>query len=292
MGPLGTVGQVGFDDWRLHYEDYGSGTRTVVLLHGILLDADMNRALARTLAGAGNRVVLLDLLGHGRSDKPRHAGYHRMDLYAHQVIALLDHLGVERAVVGGASLGANVALQVAVAAPARTQALIVEMPVLEWAVPAAAAVFVPMLLAAHYARPVLRALSLLAGRLPRTGGPADSLINAVSADPDEIAAVLHGVLLGPIAPTLDQRAAIAAPTLVIGHRADLVHPFSDAANLARQLPAARLAPARSILELRVRPERLTREIAAFLDEVWAPRRDTAAETERAVPRPGRGRRAG
>jgi pimeloyl-ACP methyl ester carboxylesterase len=50
---------------------FGTGDRVLVWLHGLLLDATLNRGLARTLAAQGNRVVLLDLLGHGRSDKPR-----------------------------------------------------------------------------------------------------------------------------------------------------------------------------------------------------------------------------
>jgi hypothetical protein len=60
------------------------------------------------------------------------------------------------------------------------------------------------------------------------------------------------------------------PTLVLGHRRDPVHPFSDAGMLAEEMPKARLLEADSLLELRLRPERLTAEIASFLDEVWAP----------------------
>ena len=81
--------------YRLAYEVYGSGPRVLVWLHGLLLDANLSRGLARKLAARGNRVVLLDLLGHGRSDKPRHAGLHRMDLYAKQVLCLMDELGVK-----------------------------------------------------------------------------------------------------------------------------------------------------------------------------------------------------
>ena len=58
---------------------------------------------------------------------------------------------------------------------------------------------------------------------------------------------------------------------MIGHQHDLVHPFSDAGMLADELPNARLLQAHSILELRVAPERLTDEIAAFVDECWRPR---------------------
>jgi hypothetical protein len=51
-----------------------------------------------------------------------------------------------------------------------------------------------------------------------------------------------------------------------------VHPFSDAGMLAKEMPNARLIEADSLIELRTSPERLTSEIAAFLDEVWKPRR--------------------
>jgi hypothetical protein len=68
------------------------------------------------------------------------------------------------------------------------------------------------------------------------------------------------------------RPTLAAPALVIGHDRDPVHPFSDSDALIEELPNARLLRADSILELRLSPERLTGEIAAFLDECWRPRR--------------------
>ena len=82
-------------------------------------------------------------------------------------------------------------------------------------------------------------------------------MNSLSNDPTETAAVLHGILAGPIAPTVDQRAAMDVPALVIGHRVDRIHPFHDAEQLARRLPNGRLVQASSILELRMHPERLT-----------------------------------
>ena len=259
-----------YGEYRLSYEIYGSGDRVLVWLHGLLLDANLSRTLARALAAQGNRVVLLDLLGHGRSDKPRHASPHRMDLYAEQVLCLLDELALDQVVLGGVSLGTNVSLLTAVRAPERVRGLILEMPVLERAVPAAALVFLPLLLEAHYARPALRLFSWVYSRLPSTGfGPLDSLIGAVASDPDEIAAVLHGVLLGPIAPTVEQRRSITAPALVLGHGIDLIHSFGDAQRLARQLPDAKLIRTRTFAELWVWPGRLTAEITEFLDRVWA-----------------------
>ncbi|MHB8219669.1 MAG: alpha/beta fold hydrolase [Acidimicrobiales bacterium] len=253
----------------LSYEVHGSGGRTLVYLHGLLLDAAVNRRLARDLAAAGNRVVLLDLPGHGASDKPRQAAAHRMDAYAGHVVDLLDHLDVARAVVGGMSLGADVSLMVATSAPDRVAGMVLEMPVLEQATPYAAMFFTPLLAATHYAAPALRLVSRLASRLPRSRlGPLDQVFGAVTLDPDDIVAVLHGILVGPVAPTIEERAGIGAPALVIGHRADWLHPLGDAGRLARQLPGAQLVEAHSILELRMRPARLTAEIAAFLDRTW------------------------
>ena len=265
----GTRCTLAYGQYRLAYEVYGSGDRVLVWLHGLLLDANLSRGLARRLAARGNRVVLLDLLGHGRSDKPRHAGAHRMDLYAEQVLCLLDEIGANQVVLGGVSLGTNVSLLATVQAPHRVRGLVLEMPVLEWAAPAAALVFAPLLLEVHYARAALRLVSRVASRFPASGlGPLDSFISAAASDPDEIAAVLHGVLLGPIAPTIDQRRAITAPALVLGHGIDLIHSFSDAKRLARQLPDARLIRTRTFAELWVRPARLTGEISEFLDRVW------------------------
>jgi pimeloyl-ACP methyl ester carboxylesterase len=259
-----------YGQYQLSYEVYGSGDRVIVWLHGLLLDTNLSHGLARRLAASGNRVVLLDLLGHGQSDRPRHAGPNRMDVYADQVLCLLDELGVDQAVLGGVSLGTNVSLLAAARAPGRIRGLVLEMPVLEWAAPAAALVFVPLLLQAHYARPALRMLSRVVSRLPATGiGPLDSLIGIPASDPEEIAAVLHGVLLGPIAPTIEERQAITAPALVLGHGIDLIHSFADARRLARQLPDARLIRTRTFAELWVAPSRLTAEIVAFLDRVWA-----------------------
>jgi pimeloyl-ACP methyl ester carboxylesterase len=262
---------------RLAYEVHGAGVPTVVYLHGLLMDSQMNRGLAESLAERGVRVALLDLLGHGRSDKPLQASAYRMDSFADEVVAFLDHLGVERAVVGGVSLGADVSLQVAVRAPERVAGLLIEMPVLEWAVPTAAMLFTPLLLAMHYASGPAGLVAWLARRVPRTGmGSIDSVLEAFSAPPEVVKAVLHGILTGPVAPTIEQRRAIAVPMLVIAHTSDLIHPFSDAKRLVEVVPQGRLLPARSIFELRTTPGRLTGEIATFLHDVASGRTVTVA----------------
>lgn len=267
-------------DVTMTYEVFGSGPRVLVYLHGLLMDSHVNRRLATALAEKGYRVILLDLPGHGASDKPVHAAAHRMDAYARRVLHLLDELGLQEAVIGGMSLGADVTLQVALLAPRRVKAMVVEMPVLERATPFAAMVFVPLLTVAHFAAPVLRATSRFARRIPRQFlGPLDQLFGPLLLEPEEAVAVLHGVLVGPVAPTAEERQAMTMPALVIGHRSDRLHPFGDASRLASQLPNGRLVEAHTIFELRMTPERLTQEIESFLDEVWAADAAPADEDE-------------
>lgn len=262
---------------RLFYDVYGTGDRVVVYLHGLLIDSDINRGIAEALADRGFRVILLDLLGHGRSDKPEHAAEYRIDAYADQVFALLDELGVHEAVLGGMSLGANVSLFAATEHPERVRGLVLEMPVLERAVPSAALLFVPLLLFVHYARGIARFSSAAVRRLPATPiAPLNSLVRAAGMPPGAMSAILHGVLVGPVAPTQDDRKAIEAPVLVLAHRNDLIHPFDDAVHLAEKLPRATLVRSRSPVELRLRPGRLTDVIVDFLADVWSTSRDVPA----------------
>ena len=135
---------------RLEYTEYGGGDAWVVLLHGQLMPRRMHQPLARALAAEGLHVVTLDLLGHGRSDRPADPHAYSMTAFAEQVVALLDHLGAAQAVVGGTSLGANVSLEVAVLAPERVRGLIVEMPVLNNALEAGILAFAPLMFAARF----------------------------------------------------------------------------------------------------------------------------------------------
>src|SRR4051794_13528748 len=111
---------------RLAYTSYGEGARVTVLLHGLLFSQRMHDALARSLAGRGHRVVTLDLLGHGASDRPADMWRYSMTEFGREVVALLDHLEIEAAVVMGTSLGANATLEVAALAPERLRGMVIE----------------------------------------------------------------------------------------------------------------------------------------------------------------------
>ena len=269
---------------RLAYTIYGDGPRTFVLVHGLLLSQKMHAPLARALAERGHRVVTLDLLGHGRSARPRDMTLYSMSFFGEQMIGLLDHLGLDDAVLGGTSLGANSALEAAAHAPERVRGMVIEMPVLDNALLACAVAFTPLMVAFSFGEPVMRALASAARRVPSGRGPllADVALDTIRQDPAPSAAVLHGLFFGRTAPHRNLRRRINAPALVIGHHRDPVHPFSDSGALAKELPNARLVEASSILELRLTPERLTAEIGDFLDECWKPRRRGSASRGRKV----------
>jgi pimeloyl-ACP methyl ester carboxylesterase len=255
----------------LAYTDYGDGPRIVVLLHGLLLSQRMHEPLAEALADRGYRVITLDLLGHGQSDRPVDPLCYSMTFFAEQVIALLDHLEIEEAVVLGTSLGANTALEAAALAPERLRGMVIEMPVLDGALLACAVAFTPLMVALSFGEPVMRIVQAGARRVPRLPWAADILVDLVRQDPAPGAAVLQGLFFGRIAPHRNERRRLQTTTLVIGHRRDPVHPFSDAGMLAEELPNGRLLEASSIIELRVAPQRLTDEIADFVGECWKPR---------------------
>src|SRR5215204_1106163 len=256
----------------LAYSQYGDGSQIVVLLHGLLLSQRMHEPLARALAARGNRVITLDLLGHGESERPLDAQCYSMSFFGAQVIALLDHLGIEEAVVLGTSLGANAALEAASLAPERLRGMVIEMPVLDGALLACALAFTPLMVALSFGEPVMRVVQAGARLVPKLPWAADILVDLVRQDPAPGAAVLQGLFFGRIAPHRNERRHLPTETLVIGHRRDPVHPFSDAGMLAEELPNARLLEASSIIELRVAPDRLTSEIADFVGECWKPRR--------------------
>jgi pimeloyl-ACP methyl ester carboxylesterase len=260
-----------YEGHRLAYTVRGHGPRTTILLPGLLLSQKMQTPLAGDLAAHGNRVVTLDFLGHGASDRPKEMGRYSMPEFARQTVALLDHLELEEAIVGGTSLGANVTLEVAALAPDRLRGMIIEMPVLDKAIPACAAAFTPLLLALTVGEPVMKGLAVAARRVPRQVVPflAELVLDWVAQDPGPSGAVLQGILFGRAAPDRAVRRRLEAPALVIGHPRDPMHPFSDADMLAAELPNGRLIDANSIIELRTDPARLEARIDDFIDDCWS-----------------------
>jgi pimeloyl-ACP methyl ester carboxylesterase len=268
-------GYVPYNGQRLAYADFGEGDRVLVLVHGLLMNRHMYAHLAPEMASRGFRVITVDLLGHGASDMPTDMRAYNMSTFADQLATVIDELALDRPVVGGTSLGANVSLEMAVRHPKAARGLFIEMPVLDNALVAAGLIFLPILLALRVGKPVLGFVSMLAKRVPRTNYLVDILLDWMRRNPAASEAVLEGILFGRTAPPREERELIGLPALVIGHPADPLHPFSDSDMLVDELPRARLVNAESIFEWRVNPKRLDDELAVFLDEVFAEEQMTA-----------------
>jgi pimeloyl-ACP methyl ester carboxylesterase len=93
---------------KIHYLDFAGGDPPVVLLHGLSANANEFGGLVAAGLSPRFRFVAPDLRGRGRSDKPA-SGYSMCD-HAEDVIALLDHLGLDRVVIGGHSFGGLLAI--------------------------------------------------------------------------------------------------------------------------------------------------------------------------------------
>src|SRR5271155_192745 len=233
-----------FEGQRLAYTEFGGGPaelkpgggrgrtarsapangRPLILLHGLLLSQEMHRPLAEELAARGNRVITMDLLGHGASERPRDMWRYSMESSAEQVVALMDHLKIEQAVVMGTSLGANVALEIAAHHPQRLRGMVIEMPVLDNGLLWSALTFTPLLVALTFGEPAMKLLSSATRAIPRRLLPhyGNVMLDLVRQDPGPGGALLQGLFFGRIAPHRSERATFTTPTLVLGHPRDPV----------------------------------------------------------------------
>jgi pimeloyl-ACP methyl ester carboxylesterase len=109
------------DGLTLAYESFGAG-RPVLCIHGFASSGKVNwidTGWVETLVGAGYRAIVLDNRGHGASDKPHDPErYYPTDM-AHDAVALLDHLGIERCAILGYSMGARISAFLAYEHPER-----------------------------------------------------------------------------------------------------------------------------------------------------------------------------
>ena len=267
-----TEAREGSFDWQgynLAYSEFGTGDRVLVLMHGLLMNRHMFDRIAPEMASRGCRVVTIDTLGHGASDRPDDMRLYNMPAFGDQIAALIDHLELDRPVVGGTSLGANAALEFGHAHAGKARGLLIEMPVLDDALLGAALAFTPVLLGLRFGQPLLRPLAALLRRVPRSHLLVDIALDWLRQDPGPSRAVLEGILFHRTAPPHDERVRIAEPALVIGHPSDPLHPFSDAGTLVEEMENARLVDANSILEWRITPSRLDDILEEFLREAYA-----------------------
>lgn len=247
----------------------GISRPVLVLLHGGGPDHHSLVPLAEQLADLCT-VVLPDIGGYGRSicaDPSRHTWAQ----YAGDVVALLDHLGVGRAIVGGAGLGATITLRVAVAYPERVLGSVLisvediedderKQAEIEFMDAFAARVRTEGIEAAW--APILDDLAPVVGTMVRDAIPR--------SDPASIAAAAS-IGRDRAFRSVDEIAEIAAPALVFPGM-DWRHPPALAEHLAHMLPGGRLAPVTLSAQVRT-PEDFARACAPAIRDFV---RDTTA----------------
>jgi len=106
---------------NLHYQEYGHGS-PVVLLHG-LGSSMQDWENQKDALSAKYRLILIDLRGHGRSDRPK--GKYSIAGFAADVMAILNHLQLDKVHLVGISMGGMIAFQIGVDQPQRLLSLTV-----------------------------------------------------------------------------------------------------------------------------------------------------------------------
>ncbi|GHH43696.1 alpha/beta fold hydrolase [Streptomyces candidus] len=107
----------------INYDDFGpSAGLPVLLIHGHPFNRTLWEPQGKALTEAGHRVITPDLRGYGLSSVTH--GKVFLSDFADDLAALLDHLGVERAVVGGVSMGGQIAMELQRRHPQRVHALV------------------------------------------------------------------------------------------------------------------------------------------------------------------------
>lgn len=216
--------------------DTGDGP-TVIFQHGLGGD---EAQVAAHFPEQGFRRLTLECRAQGRSAAGDPAQF-SIQTFADDVIAFADARGVDRFAMGGISMGAAIALNIAINHPNRVTALILARPAWAW----------------DKAPENMQPLAEVAAHLVGGGSEAfekSALGQRLAVEaPDNLASMLGffdrpdlattAKLLSAIAAdgpgvSREQAAAIKVPTLVIGNGLDLVHPMPLAQMLARQIPGA------------------------------------------------------
>ncbi|MEV1024203.1 alpha/beta fold hydrolase [Streptomyces sp. NPDC050264] len=238
------MGQLTVAGATLRYDDLGPRDGVVVVLvHGHPFDRTLWQPQAAALTAAGYRVLTPDLRGYGESDVT--PGSVPLSRFAEDAAALLDHLGVERAVVGGVSMGGQIAMEFHLRHPRRTRALVLS----DTSAPAETAEgrafrnrLADRLLAegmGGYADEVIDKM-LAAYNVTALPDVAERVLGMMRAtDPRGAAAALRGRAERP--DYRDSLAAARVPALVVVGADDVYTPVAEAESIARLVPDATLA---------------------------------------------------
>ncbi|MCA0012255.1 alpha/beta hydrolase [Mesorhizobium sp. B292B1B] len=230
------------DDAALRIFDTGQGRLPVVFQHG--LGGDAAQVAQNFPDGPSRRRLTVECRAQGGSG----AGHKRpfsIAMFADDVLAAADAAGIERFVAGGISMGAAIALRLAVRHPERVTGLVLVRPA--WAFDAAPENMRPYAEVAELIRNrppnearAVFAASVTAARF-RAEAPDNlaSLLGFFERDNTAVfAEVMQAIAADGPGVSRGVAGSLAVPTLVIGSGTDLVHPLATARELAKTIPDA------------------------------------------------------
>ncbi|MGD0224023.1 MAG: alpha/beta hydrolase [Terriglobia bacterium] len=242
----------------------------MVFGHGLGGDRNQPKELAGRLTAY--QLIVWDCRGHGETQSTADAGQFNFLTFADDLRVLLDHLHILTAVIGGISMGAGVAIRFAVQWPERVKALILVRPAwLDQPDPPQLRLFtrIAELLESMGPEEGLAAFQKdVEWKTMRRTAPAmaDSLCQQFTADRAHERRVRLKQM--PLASPIDnwrQVENLRRPALVVGNRADPVHPFEFAETWAHHLPLAQLVEIPSKSEgATVHQQAFQRHLARFL----------------------------
>ena len=257
------------DGLNFHYRVEGAGV-PFFFQHG--LGADLSQPFELFKPPPGFRLIAFDARAHGETHP---AGDHsdiRFTTFAGDLLALMDHLEIDRAIVGGISMGAGLALNFALRFPARVLGLVLSRPAwLDAPHPWNVKMFelVSRLLRAHGAQrgqELFKQTEEYKEALVKWPDVANSLALQFERPQAEETAFKFERIIND-APNRDRREwqSIRVPTLVLANRQDPIHPYEFGEILAQSIPAAEF---REITSKSVSLERhgadVQKHLAAFL----------------------------
>lgn len=259
------------DGIQFHYGDSGSGT-PFVFQHG--LGADVSQTFSLFRPPPGIRLITLECRGHGQTAPLGPEDRIAIPQFAEDVCALMDHLHLQRVVIGGISMGAATALHLVLTHPERAQAFVLSRPAwLETARQSGLEVFGAI-------AALIRKYGALEGS--RRFQEAEAFQRIQQASPDnaqslltqfshpraeETVAKLERIPRHVPAFTRADWQRIQIPTLVLGNRIDSIHPFEFAEAYAQAIPGAVL---RELTPKSVDKDRHTADTQRYLEEFLAP----------------------
>ena len=242
---------------RIYYEDAGSGP-SVLLTHGFGASTAMWRTQVEALSPR-YRLITWDMRGHGGTEcLPDQSRFSQSETVA-DMAALLEHLGIERAVIGGHSLGGFMSLAFHVTHPTRVQALYLQGcgPGYRSAVSRHA----------WNERAENRARTLEAGGLAALGGGAEVKASR-QRSAEDLARAARGILSQVDSRVIDSLRSILVPTLIVIGDGDTPY-LAGAGYMAEHIPGARqvvIDGAGHGVNVE-KPDRVTALLREFLDSL-------------------------